>query len=58
MIKSNKQLLFNWSIGIFFGLFLLIYLNPSRVNQTFAIDACVESGGQWDYQQKVCEGGK
>jgi hypothetical protein len=56
MIKPNKQRLFNYLIGLTFALFIVILLNPSRVKQTFAIDACVEDGGHWDYQNKVCEG--
>lgn len=56
MIKPNKQRLFNCFIGSIFALFIVILLNPSRVKQTFAIDACLDEGGRWDYQNKICEG--
>ena len=57
MIKLSNQHLFKYLIGLIFVLFVVILLNPSRLKQTFAIDACVEDGGQWNYQNKVCEGG-
>lgn len=37
---------------------LLDSIESLRVKQTFAIDVCLEEGGRWDYQNKICEGMK
>ncbi len=35
---------------------LVMVINVPRIKQFVEIDRCLDSGGRWNYENKVCEG--
>ena len=53
--EFEAKLMF-WGALIFIGLALLVGLVLPWILEQLAIDRCLDAGGGYDYQQRICSG--
>lgn len=54
VFTKNKRLSDNWliAIGCLFWMLVLVFI--AQANQSIAVDVCLDAGGSYDYDAKVC----